>query len=70
MPLSDEGLKSLLDIVEGGSFAARYHVASIPAAVPRVFAVNSSDAEWFENHGLHGLVALCDFFLKEKRQKR
>ena len=51
--LTEEGLKGLIDVEEGGGYPARHHVAMIRAGIPRLFAVNGSGAElteWFAKY--------------------
>jgi hypothetical protein len=57
--LSNEGLKSLLDVCEGGGFACRYSQAVLQRHLPRIFGINSSTRDnWFETHHLSPLAGL------------
>ena len=71
--LDDEELKSLLDVVEGGTIqSTRYRAAVIDPGLPRVIAVNtggdsgsSTSTEenfgaWFAVHGQHGIAELLN----------
>jgi hypothetical protein len=59
VPLDSEGLKSLCDVQEGGSFPARYSVAVLPAETPRMFALNAdANSNWFDKNGMPELGAL------------
>ena len=60
--LSSEELKGLLDVVEGGSYKARYGMATFPKKKPKIFAINSCDemAKWCMANGLTPLQAVFE----------
>ncbi len=57
--LGPEALKSLFDVVEGGSIQdTRYRPAMFPPGLPRIIAVNESEdsvGEWFERQQQYGI---------------
>ena len=67
IPLNEENVKSLVDTNEPASIPARYHMAVLPAHVPRMASVNfglGSDGQvdpgyWFEINGCIGLATLA-----------
>lgn len=66
IPLSAEGLKSLLDCEEGGGFACRHYQAILAAEIPRMFAVNADEgSNWFDAKGFLPLGALSRGDTKE-----
>ena len=61
--LDAEELKSVLDIVEGGTIpSTRYRSAVIEAGLPRVFAVNTGDSagSYFSKHEQYGIAMLIE----------
>ena len=60
--LDAEDLKSLLDVVEGGSIPdTRYRPAIFPEGLCRILALNDSNVEsgaWFSRYGKHGIASL------------
>ena len=64
-PLTDEEIKGLLytGSPTGASYGARYHVATWPCHVARLWSVNSGSgddhADWFKQRGLSALAALA-----------
>jgi hypothetical protein len=64
-PLTDEEIKGLLytGSPTGASYGARYHVATWPCHVARLWSVNSGPgddhAHWFTQRGLSALAALA-----------
>ena len=61
--LTDEGLKSLVDVQEGGDCPARHFRAILPRKRPRLFAVQGGEdgdpGSWFERNHLFGLAMLA-----------
>jgi len=62
--LDGEDLKSLLDVVEGGSIPeTRYRPAVFPEGLCRILALNGDSGEfgrWFRNYGQSGIGDLID----------
>jgi hypothetical protein len=66
--LSGEELKSLLDVIEGGSIpSTRYRACQLDGGLPRMIAVNTNGqgaspnyGSWFQKFGQYGLAALVD----------
>ena len=59
--LTVEELKGLFDVVEGGSYKARYHVATMPRKTPKMFAFNGEIkdfVEFFKTKGLPQIAAV------------
>ncbi len=60
--LGSEALKSILDVVEGGSVQdTRYRPAVFPPSLPRIIAVNENEdtaGEWFTHNGQVGIGML------------
>jgi len=67
-PLSEEAKKALFRVEEAADIPARYHLATLPEFVPRLFAVNvgrGQDGEiwwddWFVKNGVQALAALVN----------
>jgi hypothetical protein len=61
--LTAEGWKSLLDVEEGGSIPARYHVATFSRGTPKLFGINlekSDVAYWSDIQGAAFIGYLAD----------
>jgi hypothetical protein len=66
--LTSEELKSLLDVIEGGSIpSTRYRACQLEGGLPRMIAVNTNGqgdeqnyGSWFQKFGQYGLAALVD----------
>ena len=61
--LTDEGLKSLVDVQEGGHCPARHFRAILPRKQPRLFAAQGGQdgdpGSWFERNRLFGLAVVA-----------
>ncbi len=62
--LSNESVKSLFDVEEGGSILdTRYYAANFPQKLPRFFALNgclSHWGRWFQDYGQYDLALVAD----------
>ena len=62
--LDGEDLKSLLDVVEGGTIAdTRYRPAIFPEGLCRIMAMNASaqdSGSWFRKYNQHGIASVCE----------
>ena len=62
--LDGEDLKSLLDVVEGGTIAdTRYRPAIFPEGLCRIMAMNASaqdSGSWFQKYNQHGIASVCE----------
>lgn len=61
--LSSEELKGLFDVIEGGSYKARYGMATFQKKKPKIFAINntrSEMAQWCLENGLGPLQEVFD----------
>ena len=57
--LTEEEVKGLLSVEDGGSFGCRYAPAVLAKGLPRIFAINNSPTlSWYAEHNIKALDAL------------